>query len=594
MKRYRWALLVGLLAAGCTKNLNQVPQSTADKGAIFGSEAGLSLYANSFYDGLPGISDIYKSDGLADYSCTSSPNDLMRDSVLSSRNSSGWDWSVLRNVNYFIVNNNNLSVPQATRDNYQGLARFFRAYFYFDKVKRFGDVPWYNQPLDPSDQEALTASRASRSLIIDSVIADLDFASAHITLAKDPTQSQVTKYVVLGFKSRVCLFEGTYQAYRGNRKTGDSLLQLAADAAKQVIDNGGFSLNTANGTDMSYRQLFIATAPNAAEVMLANVSSSALSVFNDANWWYTSATYGSRLSFTRTFINTYLNIDGTPFTNVAGHDTLPFVKETMNRDKRLQQTIRLGGYTRTSNGKTLAAPPVFSYTYTGYQPIKWCLDDMVYDAGSTNTNSICLMRYAEILLNYAEAMEELGKLSDADWANTIGALRKRAGITAGVTAKPAVMDPYMQANYFPDISDPVLMEIRRERGIELALEGFRFYDLVRWKHGELMAKTWNGMYVRALDTPMDLNGDGVLDVYFYQTPPATQTTGITYINVAPKLGDGSVNPQILSNGTYGELHWLDNVKRVWHDYKYLYPIPFTETQLNPNLTPGGNNNGWPN
>jgi hypothetical protein len=259
-----------------------------------------------------------------------------------------------------------------------------------------------------------------------------------------------------------------------------------------------------------------------------------------------------------------------------------FATEVQNRDLRLQQTIRLGSYKRANSGSPVAAPPVFSYTYTGYQPIKWCLDDMYYDAGALNTNSVCLMRYAEILLNYAEAQAELGQITSADWAATIGALRSRAGITGGLASLPVVADPYLQANYFPDIADPVILEIRRERGIELTLEGFRFYDLVRWKHGELLLQTWNGMYVPALNVPMDLNGDGIPDVCFYQTLPANQVSGVTYINI-------SADPQKLSHGTYGELNWLDNISRDWQDYKYLYPIPYADLQVNPKL---GQNPGW--
>ena len=114
----------------------------------------------------------------------------------------------------------------------------------------------------------------------------------------------------------------------------------------------------------------------------------------------------------------------------------------------------------------------------------------------------------------------------------MGALRKRAGITAGLTAKPTVADPYLKANYFPDISDPTLLEVRRERGIELVLEGFRFSDIIRWNRGQLMEQTWNGFYVPALDKPLDLNEDGKNDVVFYKVKPATQLAGVTYINVA--------------------------------------------------------------
>src|SRR3569833_2508918 len=111
---------------------------------------------------------------------------------------------------------------------------------------------------------------------------------------------------------------------------------------------------------MSYRSVFISTAPVASEVMFAIASNQALAVLNDANWWYTSSTYGVRLSFTRTFINTYLNIDGTPFTDIDGHDTLPFWKETVGRDMRLQQTIRTPGYQRINGGKLVSAPPAFN------------------------------------------------------------------------------------------------------------------------------------------------------------------------------------------------------------------------------------------
>ncbi|PWV48266.1 RagB/SusD family nutrient uptake outer membrane protein [Chitinophaga sp. S165] len=594
ISRLQWivmALTISVLAGSCSKNLDQQPESTVDKDAIFGSEAGMKLYTNSFYDVLPGINDTYKVDATADFSAVSSIPDYLRKGAYNARVADGWDWKQLRNINYFIVNCNNPAVDSTTRGNYIGLARFFRAYFYFEKVKRFGDVPWINRPLSIDDKDMLYAGRDKRTLVMDSIIADLDYAASHITLKTDPTASQITKYVVYGLKSRVCLFEGTFRKYQTSYEltsTAPALLQQAADAAAKVMAEGGFSLNQAGGNGLSYRQLFTSAGPVVSEVMLANVSSTTLAVFNDANWYFTSATYGNRLSFTRKFINTYLNIDGTPFTSKSGHDTLPLAKETLDRDKRLQQTIRMGSYTRTDNGKTIAAPPVFSYTYTGYMPIKFSLDDTYYDNGRTGTSSIALMRYAEILLNYAEATAELGKLSDADWAKTVGALRQRAGITGGLGAKPTVADNYLQTNYFPDITDAALLEIRRERGIELVLEGFRVHDLIRWKKGDLLSKSWNGMYVPALDTPMDLNGDGQYDVCFYKTLPATQIKGVTYINVSPTI-NGVTNPQQLSNDTYGEIHWLDNVERDWSDYKYLYPIPYNDLQLNPKL---GQNPGW--
>jgi hypothetical protein len=355
------------------------------------------------------------------------------------------------------------------------------------------------------------------------------------------------------------------------------------------MDKGGYSLNTAGGPGVSYRQVFTSTAPVASEVLQSAVADVNLGVLNEANWWWTSGTYGEKASFTRTFINTYLKLDGTPYTNDPDYRTQLFKDEVKNRDLRLKQTIRSGDYKRISNGAQVPAPPVFSYTFTGYQPIKWTLDDMYYDSGALNINAISLFRYAEVLLNYAEAKAELGTLTDGEWATTIGALRSRAGITGGLSTKPIVADPYLVANYFPGISDPAILEIRRERGIELSLEGFRFSDLLRWKRGVLMNQEWNGFYVPALNTPMDLNEDGIADVVFYQgTAPAPAIKGVTYVNVFPTIGT-TTNSQRLKNNTFGELTWMNEIVRQWDDKMYYFPIPQADLQKNPALK---QNAGW--
>ena len=574
----------------CKKVLDQVPKATATKEAVFSNEAGLALYANSFYTIIPDAGTIMRGDAMSDYAARTEVPDFLRPNVYDAVQSSGWDWRPLRNINYFLANNNNPAVSEPVRNNYTGIARFFRAYWYFQMVEKFGDVPWYSQPLAVDDSTALYKTRDPRTLVMDSVLADLNYACANITVTDDQSRSLITKWVAYTLKSRVCLFEGTFRKYHTelNLPDADKWLTEAADAAQQVISSNKFSLNQAGGSTKSYRQLFISTAPVTSEDILIDVTDPNLSVFSDANWYWTSATYGNRLSFDRTFVNTYLNIDGTPFTNIAGHDTMTFPVETQNRDGRLQQTIRTPGYTRINGGTVVPAPPAFSYTYTGYMPIKYSLDDQQYDQGTVSTNSVPVMRYAEVLLNYAEAKEELGTFTDEDWSNTIGALRARAGITGGLTTKPTTVDPYLQSNYFPDISDPVLLEIRRERSIELAFEGFRFYDLIRWKRGELLEQPWTGIYVPSLNTLMDLNSDGIPDVSFVQATPSNPIQGVTYINVAPTVG-GKENPQQLSHGTYGEITWLKDSPREWSDNKYFYPIPESALLKNPKL---GQNERW--
>ncbi len=589
-KQLVWLVFLSTFFASCD-SLDQDPQATATKEAVFSSEKGLELYANSFYNVLPTANDVHRGDAMSDYAARTQVPDFLRAGAFGPRQSSGWDWEPLRNLNYFMANNTNQSVAPNTRKHYQALARFFRAWFYFDKVKRFGDVPWINKPMAVDDPD-LFKGRDPRALVMDSVLADLNYACENIATTNDGTRSLITRYVAYAFKSRVCLYEGTYRKYHTELPLGttaDAWLKEAVASSEKVMQEGGFRLNNAGGTESAYRQLFTSQTPVASEVMLAAVVSPTLNVFNDANWWWTSATYGARVSLIRTFVNTYLNLDGTPFTSTPGYKTKVFSEEVKGRDKRLKQTIRMEDYKRINGGAAEPAPPVFSYTYTGYQPIKWTLDDTYYDGGSRNTNSIPIIRYAEVLLNYAEAKAELGTLTDADWAMTIGALRQRAGITGGLAAKPTAVDPYLQANYFPGISDAALLEVRRERGIELVLEGLRFDDLVRWKRGELMEMEWNGFYVPALDQPLDLNEDGKLDVSFYTTRPSNPVAGVTYINVAETISGGSPNPQRLSEGTSGELTWLRNIPRNWEEKHYLYPIPEADRLMNPAL---GQNPGW--
>lgn len=590
MKAYFFPfVMAALLLAGCSKQLDQLPQDTASNPAVFGSEQGLQLYSNSFYNILPSAGTQVRGDDMSDFAARTQVPDFLLPGAYGPRQSTGWTWTDLRNINYFIANCTNPAVSESVRNNYIGLARFFRAWFYFDKLKRFGDVPWISTLMDVTDS-SLYKGRDSRVLVVDSMLADLDFAAQNITTTSDATRSLITKDIVYAFISRVCLFEGTFRLYHDEyslKGTSSGLLQKAADAAQKIMDEGTFSLNQTGGTELSYRSLFISKVPPASEVMLAVICDGTLGVYNDANWYWTSSTYGARVSFTRTFVNTYLNIDGTPFTDKAGYDTMTFVNEVKNRDRRLQQTIRMGSYQRLNSGTYESAPPVFSYTYTGYQPIKWATDDGSMDGGTKNENSPPLIRYAEVLLNYAEAKAELGTLTSEDWAKTIGALRARAGITGGLTSLPTVADPYLKANYF-DISNVPLLEIRRERGIELALEGFRFNDIVRWKAGKLMEQQWNGMYVPALDVPMDLNGDGKADVCFYKTLPATQADGVTYVNVSENVG-AVVNPQRLAQDAKGELTWLTNIVRKWDDKYYLYPIPESDRLMNTAL---GQNPGW--
>ncbi len=158
MKKLFIGILLGSLGFTACNKLDQRPQSTASKEAVFGSENGLKLYTNSFY----GMGFLPKNsisqDVMSAYLAVKAVDNFLREGGYGANTSSGWTWTDLRNINYFIQNCNNPSVPEAVRNNYLGIARYFRAYFYYDKVKRFGDVPWIGKALD-IDDPSLTAGR---------------------------------------------------------------------------------------------------------------------------------------------------------------------------------------------------------------------------------------------------------------------------------------------------------------------------------------------------------------------------------------------------------------------------------------------------
>jgi hypothetical protein len=310
---------------------------------------------------------------------------------------------------------------------------------------------------------------------------------------------------------------------------------------------------------------------------LAAVYNNTLKKWHVANWTFTSASLGPKISFVKRFINTYLNIDGSRFTQVPGYETMEFPDEVKNRDQRLSQTIRLGSYKRSDG---TPAPPDFLYTFTGYHILKFTTDDKSFDGIQGNFNSIPRMRYAEVLLNYAEAKAELENFTTDDWDKTIGLLRKRAGITD--ISMPTSIDTYLQSNFFDDINSIPILEIRRERGIELAGEGFRYDDLKRWKKGELLEKEYDGMYVSEMNKLMDLNEDGDPDVIFVDQMPSTTVPGVVYVvvdNAAIKLTEGNK----------GRIIWRANIEREYSAKKYYAPIPFNELILNNNLV---QNEGW--
>ena len=585
MKKIIFPIIIILVCFSACK-MNELPEAQISRERVFNSEAGLKLYTNSFYNAFPGSTAIFTN---SYYIAVNSVIQYFTANGYSPEESGGWSWTTLRNINYFIAHCTDESVSAEVRNNYIGIACFFRAYFYFNMMQRFGDLPWIDHPLDVDDP-LFNAGRDSRAMIADKIKDDLDFAIANIKTKKDGSASTVTSTVAAAFKSRVCLWEGTFRKYHPEaqlQSSADEWLQEAVSASQYVM-NAGYSIYTADGPGKSYRKLFISQVPVASEVLYAVTFNGSLGVVHSGNRRWTSVTFGASPALTRSFVNTYLKLDGTPFTDDPGYKTMSFPDECQNRDRRLSQTIRTPGFTRISGGATVPTAPNYAYAITGYHTSKFTLDDTYYDNVDVCDNNIVVFRYAEVLLNYAEAKAELGTLTDDDWSKTIGTLRSRAGITGGLTSKPTVADAYLQTRFFPAISNPEILEIRRERAIELSFEGFSWPDICRWKVGELVTKDWDGIYIPQFEVPYDMNGNGTLDVCFTKDLNPVKVPGVYYLYVGEKLANGATNNTQIAADGHSIVFMKDQI-RTWNDKLYFYPIPAGDLVMNPKL---GQNPGW--
>lgn len=590
-------LSASVLVVSC--DLAEQPKAKAGRDMIFGSETGLLTYTNGFYEYLPDYDNAHKQNITMDNAAKNATG-TYEVGAYTTNTSTSWSWSSIRNVNYFLKYNTSSNVSEPIRNNYSGIARLFRAYLYFNKLVQYGAVPWIDIPLEPDSPE-LYKTQDSRDVIISKMIEDLDFAAANITEDKiTPNSNRVNRWTALFFKSRVCLFEASFRKYHATgskygkdylkdcKITAEELYRQAADAAQEIIEKGPYRLYTgtpyANGRG-SYRELFISDNAVSQEVMLSLALDPVLQL-GEANWYYNSSTYGPHLCMTHAFAKTYLNLDGTPYNDKKGDTYKTFAEETSGRDYRLNQTIRGADYTcKDKEGVFVPTPAnMTGHSLTGYQFTKYVMDDISFDGGRTNYNDVPIARYAEVLLNYAEAKAELGTLTDADWEKTIGALRGRAGITGGLDKKPTTADPYMMSIY-TGVTDPVILEVRREREIELILEGLRLNDLKRWACGKLWeTAAWDGIYIPALNTPLDLNGDGTNDVFVTED---SKYSG-PYKSIAMYTGD-NLKVVKLADDTKDGYRLNYEISRVWNDNMYIYPIPEIVIQKNPNLK---QNPGW--
>ena len=599
MKKYV-SILLSLTAllgmVSCEGYLDKKPLSDIAGDNYFRNETDLQLFSNSFYDIFDQTCYRHQSDQYMEETFS---DDMRGGNNRSAATVTGWTWTTLRKMNTLLGNLDQCE-DEAARVKYEAITRFFRAYFYSEKLKRFGDVPWIDHELFSTDEE-LQAPRDSREVIMGHILEDLDFAAENLAATKNGNVYRVSRWAALALKSNICLFEGTFRKYHaqdtyaqffsGAEHDYKYYLEESVKAAEALMASGFYKLYTTGKPASDYADFFVKLDADTNENILAINFDYALAVKHNATWYGLMQTAG-RMGYNKKIIDSYLMADGTRFTDQPGWQIMIFNDEMKDRDPRLAQTVRTPGWKRP--GTNVLAAPDFGCSITGYQTVKFVQSaaDVGADSYDGSYCDLPVFRYAEVLLNYAEAKAELDAITASDLEKSIDLIRARVGMPAlstqlaDVNANP---DPYLASSEtgYPKVTGNnkgIILEIRRERTIELAQEGTRrWYDLMRWAEGKALEQSTLGMYFPG-EGFYDLDGDGTDDLCLYLDSKPQEAASMKAYQIGVNL--------ILSEGDKGYVKVDNDINhvRVFDESRdYLYPIPSNERQLNHNLT---QNPGW--
>ncbi|GAA4317764.1 RagB/SusD family nutrient uptake outer membrane protein [Mucilaginibacter gynuensis] len=540
-------LLMGI--SGCQK-INLSPKDELDDSQFWKSASDYQKATNQLYSTVEALALLEVE---SDISYELNPNNVSNGTWSTPSNDGDWSnrFADLRDCNKILEKSTTYAGNAAEIERYVAEAHFFRAYNYWRLLKKFNSVPIITKVLTTQSPE-LYSKRATQAEVEDFILAELETAAAKL-----PKQSQlaatelgrVTQGAALALKARVALFAGTWAKYHQHRADGPKLLDQAIDAAERVIAIGDYKLFEGAG-DESYRKLFIDNGDDSPESIFDNRYQLDIRTHPTGSSVY----WGWRGSPTRKLADMYLSkTTGLPIekTNSGFKGYQNIADEFQDRDPRMRQTILIPGTSFLSPEGSFTCVPDFSVrpeTRTGYK--LWKFMGEIKALSTQSTFDVHLIRYAEVLLILAEAsFEKSGSVSDALLDRTINMIRARKGVEM-----PRLTNSFVQANGLD-----MLTEIRRERTIELAFEGFRRDDLRRWKTAEIeLVKPLRGIKYKGTEyeTKKVLNNGNpglVDDQGFLIVEPASSR-----FFTAPK--------------------------------HYYYPVPSSEVFLNPNLAP--NNPGW--
>jgi hypothetical protein len=477
---------------GC--ELNRFPLDRVSTENYWKTRNDLDLYVNQFYPTFnPSFTDqlqtVFSYDMQTDDFTYAQANARLRGSR-TVPSTGGWGYGNIRSINYFFDNYRKCEEPFESYQEIVGAAHFFRARFYYNLVREYGDVPYFSKTL-ATDSEELYMARTPRSQVIDSIIADLDHAIDYLPAGKQSGGTRLSSDIALLFKSRVCLYEGTWEKYQTgvfgvSTPNPTKYLTLAAEAAEALIQSGRYAVYSKGIPQWNYFFFAEVDYANNSEVLFWKKHDLDLGLGHPQQFQIATGK-GGGIGLTKTFVESYLCTDGKPISQsplYQGDGDL--ITVTTHRDPRLMQTIFTPGFPlQVINGDTtrFVRPAVDQAAHTvcptGYQLNKTLNFDPIHhkslDTRGDAFTGWILFRYAEALLNYAEAKAELGTITQQDIDRSIKLLRDRVGMPNLI-----ISDIPNDPNWlFPDLS-PVINEIRRERRVELVAESFRWDDIARW------------------------------------------------------------------------------------------------------------------
>lgn len=502
-------IICSLSLTACNKDfLNRQPQDVLSSDNPLATTNEMRLFLNQFYEtSFPshpvtvGGAGIAFNDAGTDNMTFSSVNNRMNGTLSLSNASPLSGYSTIRSINYFLENYHNAAGDRNLINQYVGEARFFRAITYFNMLKNYGDLTWVNKVLS-ADTSFMQVLRDPRTLVVDSILTDLDIAAELLPAVSSSATMRVHKDVALALKSRVALYEGTWQKYHKAKNDPfftngitdakiQNYLEQARDAAYAVMSSGRWQVYTTGNPLEDYKTMFITTDLSTnPEVLLFRRYSVRDNIGHSTSKYLSTA--GADMGITQSLVDDYLTRDGRPFLGnerlqtqqIYGNELKPDI-----RDPRLFQTVAVPGQSLRPDAVVPDFPPIdqtgFNRSTTGFPLYKFLeYNDSRAVADDYNSQAPAIaFRYAEVLLNYAEAMAELGGDPTLITA-ALKPLRDRVGMPPVDLAREYNTDP----NYpFRDLS-PVLQAVRRERRVELAAEGFRLDDIMRWAAADILIK----------------------------------------------------------------------------------------------------------